>query len=145
MTVRAASERDLAAMDAVSALNEVGEAESIPTMSPQAVPAVLRHVFETGTMFVAEQDGEVLAFAGAITRGPVTYLTDLFDHPQTQSGGLGKTVSQQSGDKAPLSARHLLVSSCPGQHVPCSAVQSALLTDERQCWYLIYQDKRISL
>lgn len=124
MTVRAASERDLAAMDAVSALNEVGEAESIPTMSPQAVPAVLRHVFETGTMFVAEQDGEGLAFAGAITCGPVTYLTGLFDHPQTQSGGLGKTVSQ---------------------HVPCSAVQSALLTDGRQCWYLIYQDKRISL
>ena len=120
-------------MDAVSALNEVGEAESIPTMSPQAVPAVLRHVFETGTMFVAEQDGEVLAFAGAITRGPVTYLTDLFDHPQTQSGDVGKTVSRQSGDKAPLSARHQLVSPCPGRHVPCSAVQRTLLTDERQC------------
>ena len=145
MTVRAASERDLAPMYAVSALNEVGEAESIPTRSPQAVPAVLRHVFETGTMFVAEQDGEVLAFAGAITCEPVTYLTDLFVHPQTQSGGLGKTVSQQSGDKASLSARHLLVSSCSGQHVPCSAVQSALLTDGRRRWYLIYQDKRISL
>src|SRR5712692_3587206 len=102
MTVRAASERDLAAMYAVYALNEVGEAESIPIMSPQAVPAVLRQVFETGTMFVAEQDGEVLAFAGAITRGPVTYLNDLFVHPQTQSGGLGKTFSQQSGDKASL-------------------------------------------
>jgi hypothetical protein len=42
-------------------------------------------VFETGTMSVAEQDGRVLAFAGAITRGPVTFLTDLFVHPQTQS------------------------------------------------------------
>ena len=114
MNVRAASERDLAAMYAVYYLNEVGEAENIPPLSPQNVPAVLRHVFETGTMSVAEQDGRVLAFAGAITRGPVTFLTDLFVHPQTQSGGLGKTISQQSGDKAPLSARHLLVSPCPG-------------------------------
>ena len=114
MNVRAASERDLAAMYAVYYLNEVGAAENIPPLSPQNVPAVLRHVFETGTMSVAEQDGRVLAFAGAITRGPVTYLNDLFVHPQTQSGGLGKTVSQQSGDKAPLSARHLLVSPCPG-------------------------------
>jgi len=123
----------------------MGEAESIPTMSPQAVPAVLRHVFETSRMFVAEQNGEVLAFAGAITRGLGTYLTNLFVYPQTQSGDKGKTVSRQSGDKAPLSARHLLVSPCPGRHVPCSAVQRALLTDERQYWYLIYQDKRISL
>ncbi len=72
MNVRAASERDLAAMYAVYYLNEVGAVENIPPLSPQNVPAVLRHVFETGTMSVAEQDGRVLAFAGAITRGPVT-------------------------------------------------------------------------
>src|SRR5215469_1723280 len=95
MNVRAASERDLAAMYAVYYLNEVGTAENIPPLSPQNVPAVLRHVFETGAMAVAEQGGHVLAFAGAITRGPVTFLTDLFVHPQTQSGGLGKTLLQQ--------------------------------------------------
>ena len=65
----------------------MGEAESIPTMSPQAAPAVLRHVFETSTMFVAEQDGEVLAFAGAITRGPGTYLTDLFGRSEERRVG----------------------------------------------------------
>src|SRR6266851_5599336 len=77
MNVRAASERDLAAMYAVYYLNEVGADENIPPLSPQNVPAVLRHVFETGTMSVAEQDGRVLAFAGAITRGPEPLATDL--------------------------------------------------------------------
>src|SRR6266700_2874754 len=90
-----ASERDLAAMYAVYYSNEVGEAENIPPMSLQNVLAVLRHVFETGMMSVAEQEGRVLGFAGAITRGPVTFLTDLFVHPQIQSSGLGKTLLQQ--------------------------------------------------
>ena len=94
MNIRAASENDLAAMYIVYYLNEVGEAKSIPAASPQIVPSVLHHVFETGTMYVAEQDGHMQAFAGAITRGPVTFLTDLFVHPQTQSGGLGKTLLQ---------------------------------------------------
>lgn len=94
INVRAASAHDLAAMYFVYYLNEVSEAERMSATSPQTVPAILRHVFETGTMYVAEQDGEVLAFAGAITRGPVTFLTDLFVHPQAQSGGLGKTLLQ---------------------------------------------------
>ncbi len=96
MIVRAARASDLASMYAVYYLTEVGEAEAEDsvTVPPQTVPAVLRHVFETGTMYVAEQDSHVLAFAGAITRGSVTFLTDLFVHPKTQSGGLGKTLLQ---------------------------------------------------
>jgi hypothetical protein len=43
-------------------------------------------------MYVAEQDGEVLAFAGAITRGTITFLTDLFVLPVHQSTQLGKTL-----------------------------------------------------
>ena len=94
--VRAARASDLASMYGVYYLTEVGEAETegSVTVPPQTVPAVLRHVFETGTMYVAEQDSHVLAFAGAITRGSVTFLTDLFVHPKTQSGGLGKILLQ---------------------------------------------------
>jgi hypothetical protein len=43
-------------------------------------------------MYVAEQDGEILAFAGAITRGTITFLTDLFVRPAQQSSQLGKTL-----------------------------------------------------
>ncbi len=94
MIFRAARESDLASMYFVYYLNEVSEAEGMATTPPQSVPATLRHVFETGAMYVAEDDGTILAFAGAITRGSVTFLTDLFVHPKTQSGGLGKTLLQ---------------------------------------------------
>jgi len=94
--IRAARASDLASMYLVYCLNEVSEAEAegIVRVIPQTVPSVLRQVFETGTMYVAEQDGHILAFAGAITRGSVTFLTDLFVHPQAQSGGLEKTLLQ---------------------------------------------------
>lgn len=97
MIVRAAGAGDLASMYLVYYLNEVSEveAERISASPPETVPATLRHVFETGTMALAEQDGQVLAFAGAITRGEVTFLADLFVRPQTQSGGLGKALLQE--------------------------------------------------
>src|SRR5258708_5186535 len=113
MKGRARREGDFAAMYAVYYLNEVGAAENIPPLSPQNVPAVLRNVFETGTMSVAEQDGRVLAFAGAITRGPVTFLTDLFVHPQTQSGGLGKILLQQVLAQGPSLIRCTMSSTDP--------------------------------
>src|SRR5947209_3573238 len=94
MSFRAARASDLASMYLVYYLSEVGETEGVDTALPLTVPSVLRHVFETGTMYVAEQDGQILAFAGAITRDSVTFLTDLFVHPKTQSGGLGKTLLQ---------------------------------------------------
>jgi GNAT superfamily N-acetyltransferase len=89
---RPARESDLAAMYFVYYLNEISEAEAASATPPQNVPAMLRHVFETGTMYVAEQDDTILAFAGAITRGAVTFLTDLFVRPRIQSSGLGKTL-----------------------------------------------------
>ncbi len=64
-------------------------------------------------MSVAEQDGRVLAFAGAITRGPVTFLTDLFVHPQTQSGGLGKILLQQVLAQGPSLIRCTMSSTDP--------------------------------
>jgi Acetyltransferase (GNAT) family len=55
-------------------------------------PPALRHILHTGRLSVAEQDGEVIAFAGAITRGSITFLTDLFVRPNQQSSRLGKTL-----------------------------------------------------
>jgi len=93
MTIfRPARKNDLASMYLVYYLNEVSEAEAASATPPQSVPATLRHVFETGTMYVAEQDDTILAFAGAITRGAVTFLTDLFVRSGIQSSGLGKTL-----------------------------------------------------
>lgn len=91
MTIfRPAHEADLRAVYEVFYQNEVLDSPHPP--SPGDVPSYLRHVLQTGTMYVAEQDEKVLAFAGAITRGNITFLTDLFVWPAHQSGQLGKTL-----------------------------------------------------
>ena len=93
MTIfRPASEDDLAAMYYVYYLNEVSEAEAIAANTRSYVSPVSRHILATGSMYVAEQDETILAFAGAITRGSVTFLTDLFVRPDIQSSGLGRTL-----------------------------------------------------
>ena len=87
---RPAHEHDLRSMYKVFYQNEVLDSLNPPVMGD--TPSYLQHVLQTGTMYVAEQDGEVLAFAGAITRGTVTFLTDLFVSPTLQSNNLGKTL-----------------------------------------------------
>lgn len=87
---RPAREHDLRAMYEVFYQNEVLDSLNPPLMGN--TPSYLHHILQTGTMYVAEQDGEVLAFAGAITRGTVTFLTDLFVRPTLQSNNLGKTL-----------------------------------------------------
>jgi GNAT superfamily N-acetyltransferase len=91
MTIfRPAQEADLGPMYDVFYQNEVRDNPHPPL--PGDIPSYLWHVLRTGTMYVAEQDGEVLAFACAITRGTITYLTDLFVRPAHQSSQLGKTL-----------------------------------------------------
>ena len=83
MTIfRPAHETDLRAVYEVFYQNEVLDSPHPP--SPGDVPSYLRHVLQTGTMYVAEQDEKVLAFAGAITRGNIIFLTDLFVWPAWQ-------------------------------------------------------------
>ncbi|MEO7001089.1 MAG: GNAT family N-acetyltransferase [Ktedonobacterales bacterium] len=60
--------------------------------APGEPPMYLAHVLATGILVVAEEAGEIRGFAGAITRGNVAFLTDLFVDPAYQSGGLGKTL-----------------------------------------------------
>ena len=91
MTIfRPALETDLRSAYEVFYQNEVLDSPHPP--SPGDIPSYLRHVLQTGTIYVAEQDEKVLAFAGAITRGNITFLTDLFVRPTHHSGQLGKTL-----------------------------------------------------
>lgn len=91
MTIfRPAFETDLRAVYEVFYQTEILDNPHPP--EPGDIPSYLRHVLQTGTIYVAEQDGSVLAFAGAITRGNIAFLTDLFVLPERQSGQLGKTL-----------------------------------------------------
>lgn len=91
MTIfRPAYEADLAPIYEVFYQNEVLDSPHPP--SPGNTPPYLRHVLQTGTLYVAEQNGLVLAYAGAITRGNISFLTDVFVRPGQQSGQLGKTL-----------------------------------------------------
>lgn len=87
---RPAHEADLGAAWNVFYQNELLDNPHLPL--PGDIPPYLRHVLQTGTLYVAERDGKVLAFAGAITRGNISFLTDLFVWPDQQSGQLGKTL-----------------------------------------------------
>src|SRR5437588_12192661 len=91
MTIfRPANISDLTQAYTVFYENEIREIPGAPP--PGDVPVDLRHIFETGAMYVAEQDGRILAFAAAITRSNITFLTDLFVRPDQQSSQLGKTL-----------------------------------------------------
>src|SRR6266567_6128562 len=91
MTIfRPAQEADLRPMYEVFYQNELLDNPHSP--SPGDIPSYLRHVLQTGTLHVAEQNEKILAYAGAITRNNITFLTDLFVHPAQQSGQLGKTL-----------------------------------------------------
>src|SRR5690349_11424750 len=91
MTIfRPAHEADLRQIYEVWYQTEVLDSPDPP--APGTPPSYLWHVLQTGTLYVAEQHGEVLAFAGAITRGTITFLTDLFVLPTHQSGQLGKKL-----------------------------------------------------
>jgi hypothetical protein len=91
--VRVAQESDLAAIYDVWYQTDV-LTDDLMTTPPEKgpVPAYLRHVFATGRLVVAERNGDIVGFAGAVTRGEVVFLTDLFVDPLHQSGGLGKAL-----------------------------------------------------
>jgi ribosomal protein S18 acetylase RimI-like enzyme len=94
-TIRPATEQDLAAIQHIFYLNETQGTDD-PPPHPTGMPPLYQHIAQTGTLYVAEQDGRVQGFAGAITRGTITYLTDLFVHPAIQSSHLGKTLLQHT-------------------------------------------------
>jgi hypothetical protein len=90
--IRAAQESDLAAAYDVWYRTDVLTEDMTLPPPKGPVPAYLRHVLDTGTLVVAERNGDIVGFAGAVTRGNVVFLTDLFVDPLHQSGSLGKTL-----------------------------------------------------
>jgi GNAT superfamily N-acetyltransferase len=91
-TIRPAVEAELQAVFEVFYQNELLDNPQLPL--PGDIPPYLSHVLQTGTLYVAEENGRILGFAGAITRGNISFLTDLFVLPSSQSGKLGKTLLQ---------------------------------------------------
>lgn len=87
---RPAREADLEPMYDVFYQNEIREEENPPASG--AVPPYLPHVLRSGKLVVAEQDGKILGYTGAITRDNITYLTDLFVRPDVQSGRIGQRL-----------------------------------------------------
>lgn len=53
---------------------------------------MLRHILNTGVLYIVEEQGRIIGYSGAITRGDITFLTDLFVLPSNQSSSLGKTL-----------------------------------------------------
>ena len=91
-TIRPAVEAELQAVFEVFYQNELLDNPQLPL--PGDIPPYLSHVLQTGMLYVAEEDGRILGFAGAITRENISFLTDLFVLPSSQSGKLGKTLLQ---------------------------------------------------
>jgi len=91
--IRPAREDDLqGAYDVWYRTETADEPGSADTHAPTPPEPYLRHVLRTGALVVAEEDGAIRGYAGAITRGNVVFLTDLFVDPSYQSGGLGRTL-----------------------------------------------------
>ena len=91
-TIRPATDAELPSVYEVFYQTELLENPQLSL--PDAIPSYLSHVLQTGTLYVAEEDGKILAFAGAITRGNISFLTDLFVLPYSQSGKLGRHFSK---------------------------------------------------
>ena len=67
------------------------------TMDPPVAPPVVghelyRHEAATGTLLVAELDGQVRGFGGTITRGQRWFLADLFVSPDVHGEGIGRRL-----------------------------------------------------
>src|SRR5579859_1520677 len=92
--LRPARETDLEAIYRVVYINDVNDVDDPPPPPPGHLTA-LAHILREGRLALAEEDGQVVAFAGAITRGDVHYLTDLFVLPDLQSAQLGKGLLEQ--------------------------------------------------
>ncbi|HUZ01486.1 MAG TPA: GNAT family N-acetyltransferase [Thermomicrobiaceae bacterium] len=91
--LRPAREDDLADIFDVWFTHETADDHVAPPR--RAVPPWYRHELRTGTLWVAEASGRVVAFAGAVSRDGVDYLADLFVRPAYQSAGLGRQLLRE--------------------------------------------------
>lgn len=94
ITIRQAEAADLPAILGVFYTNEL-DGEEPPPVLPPMVPDY-PHVLQTGSLFVAEQEGKILGFAGTVVRSDIAFLTDLFVDPHEQSSGIGGQLLREA-------------------------------------------------
>jgi hypothetical protein len=82
--IRPAAPEDL---DELQAIRCLADGEPLGPTSPH-----LAHLLQYGRLLVAEIDERIAGFAGFADRAKTTYLTDLFIHPECQSGKIGRTL-----------------------------------------------------
>jgi GNAT superfamily N-acetyltransferase len=82
-----------------------------PQVSREAFVRQHAHMLEhdAGRFWVAEEEGEPVAFGAAIVRGETWFLSALFVEPRHQSAGLGKTLLRLAWDDAAGVRRRLTV------------------------------------
>jgi GNAT superfamily N-acetyltransferase len=106
--IRPANEEDLAQTWDIWREAEVAVADGdhAPPTGREGALALHRHELESGEMVVAEAGGRLVAFAAAITRGPVRFLSELYVRPDVQSSGIGKALLERvlPPGAAPVSA-----------------------------------------
>ena len=96
MELRPTTDGDLPALHAtfVDAIATVFVPRGFDAPAPplDAFSNLQRHVLASGVGCVAEQDGEVVGFASAWTRGDDWFLASLFVRAHAQGGGLGSRL-----------------------------------------------------
>src|SRR5262245_55883910 len=93
LVVRPATAADLETLWEIRYADEIASEPNPPERGQ--VPPYLGHVLETGELLVADQDGAAVGFAGLVRRGATAFLTDLFVHPDRQSGAVGRTLLRE--------------------------------------------------
>jgi GNAT superfamily N-acetyltransferase len=86
-TIRHATAVDLAPVADIWYEAAFGDERAPPPL--RGVPSLYLHELETRELFVLERDGQVVAFAALINRGPLAFLADLFVTTTHRSAGLG--------------------------------------------------------
>lgn len=105
MELRPTTDGDLAAMHAAytAALDSVFTPHDFegPASPFDVFENVQRHVAATGTSFVAEDEGEVVAFGSSWQRGDDWFLASLFVAPRAQGRGVGPSLLDAVWGDAP--------------------------------------------
>jgi ribosomal protein S18 acetylase RimI-like enzyme len=100
--IRRGQHEDLDAIMDIWYDNETRDEPEAPPR-PQTL-ADYPHLLSSGAIWIAERKGQPIGFSGVVVRSNVAFLTDLFVHPQEQSGGLGGRLlhwaMDEYGDRA---------------------------------------------
>jgi hypothetical protein len=94
--LRPTTDGDLSALRSVF-LEAIGElfrrhGFEAPSPPPEVFANQQRHIAQTGTSVVAEEDGEVLGFGASLSRGDDWFLSSLFIAPRGQGRGVGSAL-----------------------------------------------------